>query len=66
MVDAEGWSQTATTKELGVPRETVTVWLKNGHPQVDDIHQSEPKGDDHLSVKTRYHVANCRLEDFQP
>ncbi len=62
-LDAEGWSQTTIAKHLGVPRETVAMWLRDF--QIGGNNESEPSGGNHLSTKIRYRVANCRL-DFQP
>lgn len=60
---AEGWSQTAIAKELGVPREDVRNWLRS---QIGQKGPSPENGQNGLSSNTRYHLANCRLEDFQP
>lgn len=62
-LDAEGWSQTAIAKELGVSQQDISNWLQipiaNDLPDADAAKRL-------LSRKTCYHIANCRLEDFQP
>ena len=57
LLRAEGLSQTAISKELGVPRERVRDWLNNGSNQLGDIRQPMENGDTRLAASTRYHVA---------
>lgn len=63
---AEGWSQYAIAKELGVPQQTINDWLHNGLAQITGNGHSGAITESRLSTKTHYHMANCRLEDFQP
>ena len=59
-LDAEGWSQTAIARELGVSHQDISNGLHN--PIANDFDPAKSL----LSTKTRYRVANCRLGDFQP
>lgn len=63
---AEGWSRSAIGKELGIPRQTIDTWLQSGHAQIAENGHSGANAESRLSTKLRYHLANCRLEDFQP
>jgi hypothetical protein len=63
---AEGWSQTAIARELRVPQQTIDRWLNSSHVQITRNENSGENAQSGLSGKPRYHIANCRLEDFTP
>lgn len=45
---------------------TVSRWLKDGHSQLMQDATNGSGMHNALSTKTHYHIANCRLEHFQP
>lgn len=61
----EGFSQTAIGKELGVPRPTITRWLKG---QIGQNEQTAPDVQNDLSnTKPRRYLVVCdRVEKFHP
>jgi len=57
---------TAIAKELGVPLETISRWLKSGDSQICRNGSAAAESQSGISTHARYHIANCRLEHFQP
>lgn len=69
-LDQEGLSQNSISKELGVPRRTISDWLSvdgNNHREAE-IASSPTPGDNRLSIENprRYLVVCQTVEKFQP
>ena len=64
LLAAEGLSQTAISREIGVPQQTVSRWLNqlthNGQPS-PSTHSGSAE-----NTRSFYHIADAPVEDFMP